>query len=78
MTKWEYKLQIIESHLSPILKLARWGTDTPEGPVKDFDKVQSYINRLGDESWELVSAVNGTDHNGVITKAILFFRRPKA
>jgi hypothetical protein len=78
MTKWEYKLHIIECHLSPILKLARWGTDTPEGPVKDFDKVQAYINRLGEESWELVSAVNGTDHNGVITKVILFLRRPKA
>lgn len=76
MTKWEYKMQIIECHLSPILQMARWTVVTPEGPLKDFENVAAYINKLGEESWELVSAVNGTDHNGVITKALLFFRRP--
>ncbi len=76
MTKWEYKMQIIECHLSPILQMARWGVVTPDGPLKDFENVQAYINKLGEESWELVSAVNGTDHNGVITKVLLFFRRP--
>lgn len=77
MEKWEYKIHIIECHLSPILRLARWSTETPEGPVKEFDNVEAYINRLGEEHWELVSVINGSDHNGTITKAILFFRRPK-
>ena len=77
MTKWEYKIQIIECHISPILHMARWGVETPEGFVKEFDGVQTYINKLGEESWELVTAVNGTDHNGVITKVLLFFRRPR-
>ncbi len=77
MIKWEYKMQVIECHLSPILHMARWVVTTPEGSLKDFENVQAYINRLGEESWELVSAINGTDHNGVITKALLFFRRPR-
>lgn len=70
-------MQVIECHLSPILHMARWVVTTPEGSLKDFENVQAYINRLGEESWELVSAINGTDHNGVITKALLFFRRPR-
>lgn len=78
MTKWQYKMQVVECHLSPILHMARWVVDTPEGQIKEFQNVEAYINKLGEEKWELVSAINGTDQNGVITKALLFLRRPRA
>ncbi len=79
MTQWEYKFLQIDINLSPILKLARWGVQVP-GEKKaraTMEGVEAYVNDLGREGWELVHAVNGSDHTGVITRAILFFKRPR-
>jgi len=80
MTKWEYKFLMIDVNLSPILKLARWGVQVP-GEKKQretMENVEKYVCELGAEGWELVTAFNGSEHTGIITRAILFFKRPVA
>jgi hypothetical protein len=78
MNRWEYKFQQIDVNLSPILRLARWGVQVP-GEKKSRDTmegVQEYVCQLGKEGWELVAVINGNEQTGIITRAILFFRRP--
>lgn len=79
MTKWEYKFLQIDINLSPILKMARWGVQVPgENKARDtMEGVEAYVNDLGREGWELVTAVNGSEHSGIITRAVLFFKRPR-
>jgi hypothetical protein len=77
MTKWEYKFQQIDINISPILKMARWGVEVP-GEKKQrttMEGVEDYINTLGAEGWELVTVVAGSEQTGIITRAVLFFRR---
>lgn len=79
MTKWEYKFQQIDVNISPILKMARWGVEVP-GEKKQrttMEGVEDYINTLGTEGWELVSVVAGSEQTGIITRAVMFFRRPR-
>jgi hypothetical protein len=80
MTKWEYKFVQIDVNLSPILKLARWGVVVPgeKKPRDTMEGVQDYITALGAEGWELVSAINGCERTGIITRAVLFLKRPVA
>lgn len=80
MTKWEYKFVWIDVNLSPILTLARWGVLVPgERKARNtMEGVESYISQLGGEGWELVTVINGTSHDGNITRAILFMKRPVA
>jgi hypothetical protein len=66
MTKWEYKFLQIDVNLSPILKLARWGVQVP-GEKKMRETM---------EGWELAGVMNGSEHTGIITRAILLFKRP--
>lgn len=79
MTRWEYRFLQIDIHMSPVLKMARWGVQVPgEKKARDtMEGVEAYVNDLGREGWELVSTVNGTDDRGIITKAVLFFKRPR-
>ena len=78
MTKWEYKFVRIDVNLSPILNLARWGvTVAGEKKARDtMEGVQDYINSLGAEGWELVAVINGSEQTGIITRAVMFFKRP--
>jgi hypothetical protein len=78
--KWEYKLQEIEIQLSPVLKMARWGVQvTGERRPRDgIESVQAYVDELGAEGWELVTVVSGSNRDGIITKAVMFFKRPLA
>jgi hypothetical protein len=78
MTKWEYKFVRIDVNLSPILNLARWGVSVPgEKKARDtMEGVQDYVTSLGAEGWELVSAVCGNEQTGIITRAVLFMKRP--
>jgi len=80
MTKWEYKFVQIDVNLSPILKLARWGVQVPgeKKPRDTMEGVEKYVCELGAEGWELVATINGSEHTGIITRAILFFRRSLA
>jgi len=80
MTKWEYKFVQIDVNLSPILKLARWGVQVPgEKKARDtMEGVQDYITMLGAEGWEMVSGFSGSEHTGIITRAILILKRPVA
>lgn len=80
MTKWEYKFVQIDVNLSPILKLARWGVLVPgeKKPRDTMEGVEKYITELGAEGWELVAVINGSEHTGIITRAILFMKRPVA
>jgi hypothetical protein len=80
MTKWEYRFVQIDINLSPILKLARWGVTVPgEKKARDtMEGVQDYITSLGADGWELVSAISGSEHTGIITRAILILKRPVA
>ena len=78
MTKWEYKFVRIDVNLSPILNLARWGvTVAGEKKARDtMEGVQDYVNSLGADGWELVAVINGTEQTGIITRAVLFMKRP--
>ncbi len=78
MTRWEYRFQQIDINISPILKMARWGVDVPgeKKPRTTMEGVVDYVNTLGAEGWELVTAVAGSEQTGIITRAVLFFRRP--
>jgi hypothetical protein len=78
MTKWEYKFLQIDVNLSPILRLARWGVAVPgEKKARDtMEGVQDYITSLGAEGWEIVSVINGSEHTGIITRAVMFLKRP--
>jgi hypothetical protein len=78
MTKWEYKFLQIDVNLSPILRLARWGVQVAgEKKARDtMEGVQDYVTSLGAEGWELVSVINGSEQTGIITRAVLFMKRP--
>ncbi|MEO0077604.1 MAG: DUF4177 domain-containing protein [candidate division WOR-3 bacterium] len=78
MTKYEYKFLQIDINLSPILKLARWGVQVPgERKARDtMEGVEAYVTDLGREGWELVAVVCGNERTGIITRAVLFFKRP--
>jgi hypothetical protein len=78
MTKYEYKFVQIDINLSPILKMARWGVQVPgEKKAREtMEGVEAYACELGREGWDLVAAINGTERTGIITRAIMFFRRP--
>ena len=78
MTRWEYKFVQIDVNLSPILRLARWGVQVPgEKKARDtMEGVEKYITELGADGWELVATINGSEHTGIITRAILFLKRP--
>lgn len=80
MAKWEYKFLQIDVNLSPILKLARWGVQVPgEKKMREtMENVEKYVCELGAEGWELVTVMNGSEHTGIITRAILLFKRPLA
>lgn len=79
MSEWEYKFLQIDINLSPILRLARWGVQVPGEPKPrdTMDGVEAYVNDLGREGWELVTVINGSERSGIITRAIMFFRRPR-
>ncbi len=78
--KWEYRFLEIEIHLSPVLKMARWGVQVSgeRRPRDGMESVESYVAELGAEGWELVSVVSGSNRDGTITKAVMFFKRPLA
>jgi hypothetical protein len=78
MTRWEYKFVMIDVNLSPILKLARWGVQVPgEKKAREtMENVEKYICDVGAEGWELAAVINGSEHTGIITRAVLFFKRP--
>jgi hypothetical protein len=78
MTKYEYKFVQIDINLSPILKMARWGVQVPgEKKAREtMEGVEAYAIELGREGWDLVSVINGTERTGIITRAVMFFRRP--
>lgn len=78
MIKWEYKFVQIDINLSPILRLARWGVQVPgeKKPRDSMDAVERYTTELGSQGWELLHIVNGSEQTGIITRAIMFFKRP--
>jgi len=78
MQKWQHKIVNIDIHMSPVLTMARWGVTVPGEPKarETKDAVEQYLNELGAEGWELVSAVTGSNRDGIMTKAVLFFKRP--
>lgn len=80
MTKWEYKFVWIDIHMSPVLLMARWGVQVPgEKKARNtMDDVEKYASELGAQGWELVSVINGSNRDGIITKGVLFFKRPLA
>jgi hypothetical protein len=62
--KWEYKVIRAESSRRNIAE----------------DKMESALNKLGEEGWECagtVSEVTGSDVQGTWTKAVLILKRPK-
>jgi hypothetical protein len=78
MTRWEYKFVQIDINLSPILRLARWGVQVAgEKKAREgMENVEKYFIELGTEGWELVHVVNGSEQTGIITRAIVFLKRP--
>ena len=78
MQKWEYRIAWIDIHMSPVLQMARWGVRVPgeKKPRQGMAEVENYINEIGLDGWELTGTVNGTDKDGIMTRAVLFFKRP--
>ncbi len=78
MQQWEYKFVQIDINLSPILKLARWGVQVPgEKKARDtMEGVERYATELGAQGWELAAIVSGSEQTGIITRAVMFFKRP--
>jgi len=78
MTRWEYKFVQIDINLSPILRLARWGVQVPgeKKPRETMDNVEKYFTELGAQGWEIVHVTNGSEQTGIITRAIVFLKRP--
>ena len=78
MTRWEYKFVQIDINLSPILRLARWGVQVPgeKKPRETMENVEKYLTELGAEGWEIAAVVNGSEQTGIITRAVLFLKRP--
>ena len=66
VTKWEYKFLEIEIHLSPVLKMARWGVQVPgeRRPRDGMSSVESYVGELGADGWELVNVASGSNRDG--------------
>jgi len=79
LTKWEYKFVWIDIHMSPVLLMARWGVQVPgEKKARNtIEGVQDYVCDLGAEGWELVTVINGSNEDGIISKAVMFFKRPR-
>ena len=80
MQNWEYRLAWIDVHMSPVLQMARWGVRVP-GERKQrtgMSEVERYLCEFGAQGWELVNVINGSDKDGIMTRAVLFFKRPKA
>ncbi|MEO0098340.1 MAG: DUF4177 domain-containing protein [candidate division WOR-3 bacterium] len=76
--RFAYKIQVLEVHLNPILTLARWKITDESGNVyKEFQEIINYLNRLGEEGWELVDCISGSDQQGTITKVLMFFKKEK-
>ena len=78
MQKWEYMSVDFGVHMSAIIRISRWEMEVGTKLLKGEAEVMAELNRLGAEGWELVSFSTGTDHNGNITKALGFFKRPVA
>lgn len=78
MTRWEYKFVQIDINLSPILRLARWGVQVAgeKKPRETMENVEKYMSELGAEGWEVVTVVSGSEQTGIITRAIVFLKRP--
>jgi hypothetical protein len=78
MTRWEYKFVQIDVNLSPILRLARWGVHVAgeKKPRETMENVEKYITELGAQGWEMVTVINGNEQTGIITRAIVFLKRP--
>ncbi len=78
MTRWEYRFLQIDLNISPILKMARWGVEVPgeKKPRTTMEGVEDYVNTLGAEGWELVAVSAGSEQTGIITRAVMFFKRP--
>ena len=78
MTRWEYKFVQIDINLSPILRLARWGVQVPgeKKPRESMENVEKYFTELGADGWEIVHVTNGNETTGIITRAIVFLKRP--
>ena len=78
MTQWEYKFVQIDINLSPILRLARWGVQVAgeKKPRETMENVEKYMSELGGEGWEVVTVVSGSEQTGIITRAIVFLKRP--
>ena len=78
MTRWEYKFVQIDINLSPILRLARWGVQVAgeKKPRETMENVEKYMSELGGEGWEVVTGVSGSEQTGIITRAIVFLKRP--
>jgi len=77
MQRWEYLTINFGIHLSAILKIARWELEVDGKLLKGEEETIRYMNTLGDQGWELISSLTGADNNGNITKAVMFFKRPK-
>jgi len=67
MTRWEYKT----------FKLGCGGVIFNTGCI-DEELLQSTLNKLGSDGWELVSIVAGAGANGITIDIVAVLKRPKA
>ena len=65
MTKWEYLI-------------VKTKDTTLFNNKVDFVGLQQHISQLGEEGWELVSAMDtNSQHHGKTLNVVLYFKRPK-
>jgi len=65
MEKWEYKTLKIKA-------------STFVGPKLDERQLDSELNNLGEQGWELVSTMDTNKHNGITDHIVCVFKRTKS
>lgn len=68
--KWQYEAVELTEQSEPTM-----GAVFPV-PWKEIGTVKAFLNQMGAEGWELVSALPEADIQGCTRKVALFFKRP--
>jgi hypothetical protein len=80
MTKWEY-LQFLHERDKPRMSSTWTGFDYINGKKYSKEEFASYLQKLGENGWELVSAVpiaiSSSSWIGMTSDILYTFKRPK-
>jgi len=70
--KWEYKTIVIPTHGDTLVEKL-----TSAHARVDGIRVDSFLNKFGDDGWELVSAFSANNSTGMTREVVAIFKRQK-